>query len=138
LFFGCLFIVVAGVRKVGVVDRLYGQMEPTLGQSLQSQIIGFSLFSVLASNLVSNVPYVILASQWMDRFSEPKVMWLVLAMSSTFAGNLTIVGSVANMIVMELSRETVHIGFLQFLKVGITVTLLSVAIGVVIVTILFG
>ncbi|HHT9132682.1 MAG TPA: SLC13 family permease [Candidatus Tripitaka californicus] len=137
LFFGCLFIVVAGVKKVGVVDMLYGQIEPLLGQSLPSQIVGFSLFSVLASNLVSNVPYVILASQWMDRFSEPSVMWLVLAMSSTFAGNLTIVGSVANMIVMELSRETVHIGFFQFLKVGLTVTILSVAVGVAIMVILF-
>lgn len=64
-------------------------------------------------------------------------MWLVLAMSSTFAGNLTIVGSVANMIVMELSRETVHIGFFQFLKVGLTVTILSVAVGVAIMVILF-
>lgn len=138
LFFGCLFIVVAGVRKAGAVDMLYKHIEPLLGQSLHGQIVGFSIFSVLASNLVSNVPYVILASQWMDRFPEPSVMWLVLAMSSTFAGNLTIVGSVANMIVLELSRETVHIGFLQFLKVGLTVTLLSEAVGVVIMIILFG
>lgn len=138
LFFGCLFIVVAGVKKVGVVDMLFGQMEPLLGQSLQSQIVGFSIFSVLASNIVSNVPYVILASQWMDRFSEPSVMWLVLAMSSTFAGNLTIVGSVANMIVMELSKDTAHIGFFQFLKVGLTVTLLSVAVGVALTCVFFG
>jgi Na+/H+ antiporter NhaD/arsenite permease-like protein len=96
------------------------------------------MFSVLASNLVSNVPYVILASQWMDRFSEPSVMWLVLAMSSTFAGNLTVIGSVANMIVMELSRETVHVGFLEFLKVGLTVTILSVAAGLTVVITLFG
>ncbi len=138
LFFACLFIVVAGVRKVGLVDMLYRQMEPFMGQTLHGQIVGFSLFSVLASNLVSNVPYVILASQWMDRFSEPSVMWLVLAMSSTFAGNLTVIGSVANMIVLELSRETVHIGFLQFLKVGLTVTLLSEAVGVAITILLLG
>jgi Na+/H+ antiporter NhaD/arsenite permease-like protein len=64
-------------------------------------------------------------------------MWMVLAMSSIFAGNLTIVGSVANMIVMELSRETVHVGFFQFLKVGLTVTFLSVAVGVTIMIIVF-
>ncbi len=137
LFFGCLFIVVAGVRKVGVVDMLYVRMEPFLGQSLHEQMVSFSVFSLLASNLVSNVPYVILASQWMNRFSEPSVMWLVLAMSSTLAGNLTIVGSVANMIVMELSRDTVQIGFFEFLKVGLTVTLLSEAVGVTIMVILF-
>ncbi len=137
LFFACLFIVVSGVKKVGVVDMLYMWIEPLLGQSPSEQIVGFSIFSVVACNLVSNVPYVILASQWIDRFSDPLVMWLVLAMSSTFAGNLTIVGSVANMIVMELSRDTVHIGFLEFLKVGLTVTLLSVTVGVVIIITFF-
>lgn len=120
------------------MDSLYDCIEPLLGQTISSQIIGFSLFTMLASNLVSNVPYVILASQWMDRFSEPPVMWLVLAMSSTLAGNLTFMGSVASMIVMELSREFVHISFFQFLKVGLAVTFLSEAVGVAIMIIRFG
>ncbi len=51
-------------------------------------------------------------------------------MSSTFAGNLTIMGSVANMIVMELSKDYVHVGFWDFFKVGFTTTLVSMIIGI--------
>ncbi|MGQ3685401.1 MAG: anion transporter, partial [Candidatus Loosdrechtia sp.] len=55
----------------------------------------------------------------------------VLAMSSTFAGNLTVMGSVANMIVLELSKEHVHVGFWDFFKVGFTTTVVSTLIGII-------
>jgi len=55
-----------------------------------------------------------------------------LAMSSTFAGNLTIMGSVANMIVLELSKEHVHVGFWDFFRVGFTTTLVSTIVGILI------
>jgi Na+/H+ antiporter NhaD/arsenite permease-like protein len=92
----------------------------------------FSAISVFFSNLVSNVPFVLVAAHWIDAFSDPKTMWLALAMASTFAGNFTIVGSVANMIVMEMAREHVRVPFWTFFKIGAPLTLLSTAIGVVI------
>jgi len=55
--------------------------------------------------------------------------WMLIAMASTFAGNLTVVGSVANMIVLELSRERARIGFVEYLKAGIPVTLATTAAG---------
>jgi Na+/H+ antiporter NhaD/arsenite permease-like protein len=86
---------------------------------------------VALSNVVSNVPYVLVASGWIEKFANPKLMWLALAMGSTFAGNLTLVGSVANMIVAELSKEEAPLRFVDFLKVGVPVTVISTAIGVV-------
>jgi Na+/H+ antiporter NhaD/arsenite permease-like protein len=68
--------------------------------------------TAVLSNLVSNVPAVLLFKTVVPRFGEPSRAWLVLAMASTLAGNLTIVGSVANLIVVEAAREErVTIGF---------------------------
>jgi len=132
LFFSGLFIVVGGINKAGFLTLAHNAVEPYLGNTASSQIIHFSIFSVIASNLVSNVPFVLLSATWIDKFIDPKTMWYALAMSSTFAGNLTVMGSVANMIVLELSKEYVHVGFWDFFKVGFTTTLVSTIIGILI------
>jgi Na+/H+ antiporter NhaD/arsenite permease-like protein len=57
-------------------------------------------------------------------FGEPALAWLILAMASTLAGNLTIIGSVANLIVVEAARqERITIEFWEYARVGIPVTL---------------
>lgn len=132
LFFSGLFIVVGGINKAGFLTIAHTAVEPYLGNTASSQIVHFSIFSVIASNLVSNVPFVLLSAAWIDKFIDPKTMWHALAMSSTFAGNLTIMGSVANMIILELSKEYVHVGFWDFFKVGFTTTLVSTIIGIII------
>ncbi len=132
LFFSGLFIVVAGVNQAGFVEKMFAPLKVFLGDSLWQQLSVFSAISIFFSNIVSNVPFVVIAAHWIEAFAEPKMMWLALAMASTFAGNLTIVGSVANMIVMELSRDHLRVPFWTFFKIGAPLTLLSTAIGVVI------
>ncbi|GAN32588.1 Na+/H+ antiporter NhaD and related arsenite permeases [Candidatus Brocadia sinica JPN1] len=131
LFFSGLFIVVGGINKAGFLTLAHNAVEPYLGKTESSQVVHFSIFSVIASNLVSNVPFVLLSAAWIEKFIDPKTMWYVLAMSSTFAGNLTVMGSVANMIVLELSKEYVHVGFWDFFKVGFTTTVVSTIIGII-------
>jgi Na+/H+ antiporter NhaD/arsenite permease-like protein len=130
LFFSGLFIVVCGINKAGFLALAHQKIEPYLGKTALSQVVCFSIFSAIASNIVSNVPFVLFSATWIDKFIDPKSMWYVLAMSSTFAGNLTIMGSVANMIVMELSKEYVHVGFWDFIKVGFFTTIITTAIGI--------
>ncbi len=92
-----------------------------------------SLVSAGLSNLVSNVPAVLLLEPLAQAVAEParESAWLALAMSSTFAGNLTVLGSVANLIVVESAgREGVKISFWEYCKVGIPLTLLTLAVGV--------
>lgn len=132
LFFSGLFVVVAGLNKVGLVEKMFAPLENFFGTSIWQQLWVFSGVSIFFSNLVSNVPFVIIAAHWVEAFAEPKTMWLALAMASTFAGNFTIVGSVANMIVMELSRDHARVSFWTFFKIGAPLTLLSTALGVVI------
>jgi Na+/H+ antiporter NhaD/arsenite permease-like protein len=63
--------------------------------------------------------------------SDPMRSWLTLAMSTTLAGNLTILGSVANLIVVQRARHEVRISFWEYSKVGAPLTVLTIAAGVV-------
>jgi Na+/H+ antiporter NhaD/arsenite permease-like protein len=98
----------------------------------QSPVVMVSGLSVALSNLVSNVPAVLLFNPLIEGISQPEQAWLALAMSSTLAGNLTLLGSVANLIVVESARRTgTDVGFFEYLKVGIPLTLLTTTMGVV-------
>jgi Na+/H+ antiporter NhaD/arsenite permease-like protein len=99
---------------------------------LESPVVLMSGLSVLLSNLVSNVPAVLLFKPLMEVMPHAEQAWLALAMSSTLAGNLTVLGSVANLIVVESARRAgTHLGFVEYLKVGVPLTILTTLAGVV-------
>jgi Na+/H+ antiporter NhaD/arsenite permease-like protein len=92
-----------------------------------------SFVSAGLSNLVSNVPAVLLLAPVVQAVppGSREAAWLALAMSSTFAGNLTVLGSVANLIVVENARrEGVAISFWEYCKVGIPLTILTLGVGI--------
>ncbi len=122
VFFAGLFVVVAGVGRAGAAARMHEAIAPWLGGTPGRQAIVFSIFSVAASQLVSNVPFVLLAAEWIPRLADPRLLWLATALAATLAGNLTVIGSVANVIVLELAGSRARIGFWGFLKVGAAVT----------------
>jgi Na+/H+ antiporter NhaD/arsenite permease-like protein len=98
---------------------------------LESPVVLVSGLSLLLSNLVSNVPAVLLFKPLMEVMPQREQAWLALSMSSTLAGNLTVLGSVANLIVVESARRAgTHLGFVEYLKVGVPLTLLTTAAGV--------
>jgi Na+/H+ antiporter NhaD/arsenite permease-like protein len=132
VFFAALFIVVAGLNGTGLPDQIYGQVRHLLGARPSSQAMNFTWFSVLGSNLFSNVPFVLVAGKWINNFAQPMLMWKVMAMATTFAGNLTIVGSVANIIVVESARQHAQIGFWDYARYGIPVTILTTAAGLLV------
>jgi Na+/H+ antiporter NhaD/arsenite permease-like protein len=85
--------------------------------------------TAILSNLVSNVPAVLLLRSWVASFPHAERAWLLLAMASTLAGNLTLVGSVANLIVVEQGRGRARIGFWTYLRVGLPLSLVTLALG---------
>ena len=86
--------------------------------------------AAVVSNLVSNVPAVLLFKPIIPTLGEPDRAWLILAMASTLAGNLTLIGSVANLIVVEAARTArVEIGFLEYCRVGVPLTLITLLLG---------
>jgi len=123
--FAGLFIVVRGFETTALERNLLDFAE---GTPLDRPAV-LSLFSAIASNLVSNVPAVLLFKPVVVKLADPVLSWLTLAMSSTLAGNFTLVGSVANLIVVERARPEVQIRFMDHFKVGAPVTVLTLAAG---------
>jgi Na+/H+ antiporter NhaD/arsenite permease-like protein len=119
--FAGLFIVVAGIEKVGLTSAWLARL-PDAAHDSPWAFVGVT---AVLSNLVSNVPAVLVLKSWVIGLpNEHEAGWLLLAMASTLAGNLTIVGSVANLIVLEQARGRARIGFWTYARIGVPVTLL--------------
>jgi len=125
VFFVGLFIIVGGAEKAGVVNLLLGFAKRW---NLQNAGI-FTVVVAALSNLVSNVPAVMLLKSLVPGITNSHRGWLILAMASTLAGNLTITGSVANIIVVERAKPEVNISFRDYFRVGLPVTLLTLGFG---------
>jgi Na+/H+ antiporter NhaD/arsenite permease-like protein len=132
VFFAALFIVIDGLSDTGLPTAIFEHLRGIFGSRTTLQACSFSVFSIVGSNIFSNVPFVLVAANWINSFTHPALMWRVLALSTTYAGNLTILGSAANIIVMESSRRQVEVGFWDYAKFGIPITLATTAIGLVI------
>jgi Na+/H+ antiporter NhaD/arsenite permease-like protein len=92
---------------------------------------GLSATAAILSNVISNVPAVMLLTKIIPRLPDPGRAWLALAMSSTLAGNLTILGSIANLIVVEGARRRGHlVTFWEYARIGIPLSLITIVIGV--------
>ena len=127
-----MFVVVEGLSETGLPDQTYRHVQGLFGASVASQAWNFAWFANLGSNVFSNVPFVLVAGKWINNFARPELMWKVMALTTTFAGNLTIVGSVANIIVVESARGHVELGFWDYARYGIPVTILTTVVGMLI------
>jgi Na+/H+ antiporter NhaD/arsenite permease-like protein len=127
LMFAGLFIVIAGLEKsvlspgvIAAVGRLHLDNTPVL-----------SGITALLSNIVSNVPAVLVLKPFIAPLQNQQQAWLTVAMASTLAGNFAIVGSVANLIVVQRARaQNVEIGFWEYSKVGAPLTVLTIGVGI--------
>ncbi|HVN10254.1 MAG TPA: anion transporter [Patescibacteria group bacterium] len=125
VFFVGLFVIVGGAEHAGLMDRL---RFVTRQASLEQPAV-FTVVVAGLSNIVSNVPAVMLLKSLVPHFANAHRGWLLLAMASTLAGNLTITGSVANIIVVERARGEADVTFWEYFRAGFPVTLLTLAFG---------
>ena len=133
LFFASLFVVMRGFQATGAVEWIDRHALAAIsGQSRWGLAWGVSGVMVTLSNLISNVPAVMLWRTTVPQLPDPSLAWRIVAMSSTFAGNLLLIGSVANLIVAEKAEaKGVTIGFWEYARVGIPVTLVTMVWGVI-------
>jgi Na+/H+ antiporter NhaD/arsenite permease-like protein len=131
LFVG-LFVVVAGFEKAGLADRSLRLLSPIHPDS----VWGLTVIAAILSNVASNVPAVMVLKSMIPHLPNVTSSWLTLAMASTFAGNLTLPGSLATIIVVERAKGRASVSFMDFLRVGIPSGLLSLAVGALWLTIL--
>ncbi len=127
-FFSGLFIVTHTLEVSGLGEALFEATAPIL----RGGIPQLSLITAALSNLISNVPAVLLLRSEIAQFPNPQQAWLTLAMASTLAGNFTLLGSVANLIVAGIAaRMGVRLTFGAYLRAGVPITLLSILFGIV-------
>ena len=127
VFFASLFVVTGAIETSGLGHKLFAWLRPWADGGPAS-LTGVSL---VLSNLVSNVPAVMLFRPVVPTLGEPETAWLTLAMATTLAGNLTLLGSVANLIVAEIAKKRgVHLSFVEYLKAGTPIALLTLLMGV--------
>jgi len=131
LLFSSLFVVMRGLEATGAVAWIDEQaLGLARGGSDALTGVVVSGVMVVLSNLISNVPAVMLWRNVVPQLPDPELMWRIVAMSSTFAGNLLLIGSVANLIVAERAEaKGVKLGFGEYARVGVPVTLLTIAWG---------
>jgi len=122
LFFASLFIVVGAVEKTGLFSSLLK------ANVLSADLKGLGLvhgLSLVLSQIVSNVPFAVLMLP-MLKAAGSDMLWMALASASTLAGNATIIGAMANLIVIESAeKQGYSIGFMDFFRIGIVVTLIT-------------
>jgi Na+/H+ antiporter NhaD/arsenite permease-like protein len=127
LFVG-LFVVTGTIEATGLSEQLFRTAAPFM----KAGVLQLSIVTGILSNLVSNVPAVLLLRPEMAAFPNSQQAWLTLAMSSTLAGNFTLLGSAASLIVAEIARgRGVMLSFAAFLRAGIPITLLTTSVGIV-------
>jgi Na+/H+ antiporter NhaD/arsenite permease-like protein len=125
VLFVSLFVLTAGARKVGIIAAIYEQMTVLR----PDHFLSFSGITLLLSNVVSNVPAVFFLGQVIPGLPDSESLWLLTAMVSTLAGNLTLIGSIANLIVVEKARGKARIDFWTYTRVGLPVTALTLGAG---------
>ncbi len=127
IFFSGLFIVTGALEQTHIVDQLFALIRPVISAGIGP----LAIIAALLSNLISNVPAVLLLRSIVPQLGNPVQAWLTLAMSSTLAGNLTLLGSVANLIIAETARaQGVKVSFREYLRAGVPITLVTILVGV--------
>lgn len=127
VMFAGLFVVTAGVEKALITPDVV----TAAGRLALDDTLVLSVVTAVLSNVVSNVPAVLVLEPFVKGLADPQRAWLVVAMASTLAGNFTLVGSIANLIVAERARAFgVEVDFWTYLKVGAPLTLATIAVGV--------
>lgn len=125
-FFGGLFIVTGALEASGIILQLVAGVKESM-----NNVFALSAVTVVLSNLVSNVPAVLLLKPLVQSLPNPQAGWLTLAAASTLAGNLTLLGSAANLIVAEsAARRGVRLEFWEYTKAGFLITIISLVLGV--------
>lgn len=130
VFFASLFVVVAGLESTGLVRASWEALSDRISLSEPRGLAVLTAMLTAGSNLVSNVPMVLLTGPHLAELGDPRRAWALIAFVTTVAGNLTLVGSVANLIVAERAREHYDLGFVEYLRFGVLSTTLVLLVGV--------
>ncbi|MCX8058294.1 MAG: SLC13 family permease [Spirochaetes bacterium] len=128
IFFICLFGLIGALNESGLTIYLFEKFIKNFELNLKNFFI-FNLVSLIFSNIFSNVPYVLIVKEIIQKIPDNNIWYLFLAFTSTIAGNMTLLGAVANIIVAEKAKNEVQISFKEFFMYGFPSTLILFILG---------
>lgn len=138
VFFGALFVAVDALARSGAAEWAFTRF-PLVGTQpgLVEWLRAAGIFLV-GSNVVTNVPFILIVRPEMGKLPDPTLGWELLAMASTFAGNLTLLGSVANVIVAQKAEPAGGLRFGEYLRVGAPIAVVTTLVGAVMLVLMRG
>ena len=126
MMFAGLFIIVAGAERALLTPEFFA----AAGRLHLDHIPVLTAVTAVLSNLVSNVPAVLVLKPFVGSLKDQNTAWLVMAMASTLAGNFTVLGSIANLIVVQrAAADGVRISFWDYFRIGAPLTVITLVIG---------
>ncbi|MBK9262473.1 MAG: arsenic transporter [Polyangiaceae bacterium] len=130
VFFAALFVVAAAFQRTGLAESALEATKPWLPADRNAATASLAGILAVGCQVVSNVPFILLAEPFIRSLPDPTLAWTTTAVATTLAGNLTLLGSVANIIVIEAAKAEDEMGFVTYFKVGLPVTIASMVAGI--------
>ena len=131
-FFGGLFVIVGALVETGVIASIASVMVENVGSTGEAMFI-VTWFAAIASAIVDNIPLtaaMIPLIHDLGATMDVYPLWWALALGACLGGNGTIIGASANVVVIGIAeREGISITFIDFLKIGMLVLFVTVAVG---------
>jgi len=129
-FFIGLFVMVGALEETGAIGELADGVASLTGGDRSAELLGIAWISAIASGVVDNIPFtatmIPVVEELQGEAGGDDAYWWSLALGACFGGNATIIAAAANVAAAGMAARAGHpIGFVQFLKVGIPATLLS-------------
>jgi Na+/H+ antiporter NhaD/arsenite permease-like protein len=127
-FFIGLFILVGALEETGAIDEMADAIADVTGGNRTAELLGITWFSAIASGLVDNIPFTTAMIPVVEQLNEgdDDAYWWALSLGACFGGNATIIAAAANVAASGLTaRAGRKIGFVEFAKLGIPVTFVS-------------
>jgi len=143
VFFAFLFIVVGGLEKVGIIHMMAEAMINATGTHYVVLMIIILWVSAICSAVLDNIPFVATLIPLIQTMSAEGIdvwpLWWAVSIGACFGGNGTIIGASANVVLTGISnRRGYPITFMDYLKVGLPLMLLSIILATIYLLVLFG
>jgi len=131
IFVGALFVIVGGIAYTGLAGWATSTILPALEHNTTAQVAGLVGLLTALTSLFSNIPSAALISPIVANIEQPDILWFAVALATSFAGNFTLFGSLSNLMVVEiLEGKSLRIGYVEFLKTGLPVSLITLIVGI--------
>ena len=128
-FFLGLFVMVGALEETGVIEQIADGVADITGGDRTAELMGITWISAIASGIVDNIPFTATMIPVVEELQGERMddaYWWALALGACFGGNFTLVAAAANVAAAGMAERSGRpIRFIEFLKVGVPATLLS-------------